>query len=171
MTGPIEIFDIVDEHDRVIGQAPRAEVHRHRLRHRAVHILVFNEDGDLFIQKRAASKDEFPNCYDSSAAGHLDQGEDYDTCARRELREELDLVIPADRWEKLFQIAACPETGCEFVWVYRVTTSESPRINRQEIESGEFWPLPRVLQAVAAHPEQFATGFVRILHEWRKRTG
>jgi len=171
MTGSIEIFDIVDEHDRVIGQAPRPEVHRRRLRHRAVHILVFNEAGELFIQKRAATKDEFPHCYDSSAAGHLDQGEDYDACARRELREELDLAIPAERWEKLFKIAARPETGCEFVWVYRVITSESPRINRQEIEFGEFWSLRRVLEAVAERPEEFATGFVRILQEWRKRTG
>ena len=37
---PDEIFDVVDENDRVVGRATRAEVHRRRLLHRAVHIVV-----------------------------------------------------------------------------------------------------------------------------------
>ena len=73
-----EIFDVVDHQDRVIGQAPRHEVHARGLRHRAVHILVFDEAGALFVQKRAATKDTFPLRYDSSASGHVNNGEQYD---------------------------------------------------------------------------------------------
>ena len=57
--------------------------------HRAVHILVFNQRGELFLQKRSMSKDNDPGMWDSSAAGHVDSGESYLDCATREIEEEL----------------------------------------------------------------------------------
>src|SRR4051812_43883356 len=84
-----EVFDVVNELDEVIGQERRSVVHRTGLRHRAVHVLVFNSKGELFLQKRSMTKDTFPGAWDSSASGHLDTGEDYEACALRELGEEL----------------------------------------------------------------------------------
>src|SRR5262245_27842217 len=113
-----EFFDVVDAEDRVIGRESRKEVHRRGLLHRAVHVLVFNSRGQVFLQKRSLNKDTFPGAWDSSASGHLCSGEEYDVCAVRELREEIGLVAtePPKRW---FKIGACPETGNEHVWVYR----------------------------------------------------
>ena len=76
-----EIFDVVNERDEVVGQLSRREVHRQGLMHRAVHILMFNSAGKVFLQKRSMKKDNFPGTWDSSAAGHVDTGEDYDECA------------------------------------------------------------------------------------------
>src|SRR6476661_7514198 len=104
-----EIFDVVNEHDEVIGQERRSEVHRLGLQHRAVHVLVFNARGDVFLQKRSMKKDTFPGAWDSSASGHLDTGETYDACALRELREEIGLKVEQVP-EKLFKLAASPET-------------------------------------------------------------
>ena len=86
---PDELFDIVDHDDRVIGQAPRREVHARHLLHRATHVLVHDPNGRLFLQRRSMAKDTFPGCWDSSCSGHLDAGEDYPAAARRELGEEL----------------------------------------------------------------------------------
>ncbi len=55
-----DIFDIVDEFDNVIGQRPRTEVHAEGLKHRAVHILVFNDENEIFMQKRSMNKDTWP---------------------------------------------------------------------------------------------------------------
>ena len=88
-----EIFDVVDADDRVIDQQPRSEVHRLGLRHRAIHLLVFNAAGELFLQKRSMKKDCFPGTWDSSASGHVDSGESYDACALREPPEELGLEL------------------------------------------------------------------------------
>ena len=46
-----EIFDVVNERDEVVGQAPRSEVHAKKLLHRAVHVLVFNSHGQLFLHR------------------------------------------------------------------------------------------------------------------------
>src|ERR1700756_3847872 len=107
-----EIFDVVNDRDEVIGQNTRSEVHRLGLRHRAVHVLVFNRRGELFLQKRSLKKDTFPGTWDSSASGHLDSGEDYDACAVRELREELGWNVERAP-VRLFKIEACEQTGQE----------------------------------------------------------
>jgi ADP-ribose pyrophosphatase YjhB (NUDIX family) len=88
---PREVFNVVNEHDEVIGEAFRADVHAQGLRHRAVSIFVFNSAGQLLMQLRSATKDEYPSCWTSSCSGHVDAGEDYDTAAHRELMEELGL--------------------------------------------------------------------------------
>ncbi len=79
-----EMFDIVDESDRVIGSETRNTVHVNNFRHRAVHMLIFNQAGELFLQKRSIWKDKNPGVWDSSAAGHVDAGKP--TTARRNAR-------------------------------------------------------------------------------------
>lgn len=158
---PEEIFEFVNDHDEVIGRAPRHEVHRRGLKHRAVHVLVFNARGQLFLQKRSLKKDCFPGAWDSSASGHLDPGESYDACAVRELREELGLELchpPAP----LFKVAACPETGQEFVWVYRCTAEGPFTLQAEEIERGGWFAPAEINRWIAERPGDFASGFVLI---------
>src|SRR5271163_326450 len=69
-------------------RAPRREVHARKLLHRAIHVLIHDAQGCLFLQRRSMGKDTFPGCWDSSCSGHVDAGEDYFTAARRELVEE-----------------------------------------------------------------------------------
>src|SRR5258706_15211525 len=113
-----EIFDVVDEHDRVVGRETRGEVHRRGLMHRAIHVLVFNSRGEIFLQKRSQKKDRQPGLWDSSASGHVDSGETYDACAVRELQEELGLELRAPL-ERLFKLPASAETDQGHVWAYR----------------------------------------------------
>jgi isopentenyl-diphosphate Delta-isomerase len=161
-----EIFDIVNERDEVIGQLPRAQVHREGHKHRAIHVLVFNARRDIFLQKRSMTKDTFPGAWDSSASGHLDSGEDYDACAVRELREEIGLAIQAPP-ARLFKIAACAATGQEFVWVYRLESEGPFVLHPEEIERGQWFAPARVTELINQHPADFASGFVLI---WQKIT-
>jgi len=163
-----EIFDVVDHRDQVVGTATRSHVHAQKLLHRAAHVFLFNLKGELFIQRRAATKDSFPGCYDSSASGHLNSGEDYDRCAKRELQEELGLVLPAHRFRKHFKIEACEDTGWEFVWVYSVATDEQPRINLDELESGEFWTQGHCQSMLASHPGHFPRSFPLVFKGFRR---
>jgi isopentenyl-diphosphate delta-isomerase type 1 len=156
-----EVFDVVNERDEVIGQQTRAEVHRLGLKHRAVHVLVFNARGEVFLQQRSLAKDTFPGAWDSSASGHLDSGEDYDACAVRELREEIGLVI-AQPPKRLFKIAACAETGQEFVWVYRCEAEGPFELNPHEIERGEWFAPEEVTRWMAERPKDFAGALLLI---------
>jgi isopentenyl-diphosphate delta-isomerase len=163
-----EIFDIVNDRDEIIGRLPRFEVHRDGHKHRAVHVLVFNARGDVFLQKRSSKKDTFPGVWDSSASGHVDSGEEYDACAVRELREELGLAIDAPP-KRLFKVAACPETGQEFVWAYRLE-SEGPFIlHPEEIDAGGWFSPAHIDQWITNCPNDFASGFVLLWKIYTKR--
>jgi len=120
-----EMLDIVNESDEVIGQAPRSEVHAKQRMHRAVHILLFNCAGEIFLQLRSMTKDTNPGCWDSSAAGHVDAGEDYEACAVRELQEELGIAITAEQCVEIGRVGPSACNGFEFVRVYSVV-SDAP---------------------------------------------
>ncbi len=153
-----EIFDVVNERDEVIDQQPRSEVHRRKLLHRAVHVLVFNRCGDLFLQKRSKLKDCFPGTWDSSASGHLDHGETYDACSVRELREEIGLTV-ATPPSRLFRIEARPETGQEFVWVYRCESEGPFVLQPEEVDEGAWFSPSQITQWIADRPSEFAPAF------------
>jgi len=151
-----EIFDFVNSEDEVIGRLTRSEVHRLGLMHRAVHVLVFNTRGEIFLQKRSMNKDRQPGLWDSSASGHVDSGEDYDACAVRELWEELGLKL-TDAPQRLFKLAACPETDQEHVWVYRCTAEGPFTLHPDEIETGDWFVTAAVTDQMRLRPEQFAS--------------
>lgn len=159
-----EIFDVVNERDEVVGQLTRKEVHRQGLMHRAVHVLIFNSQGEIFLQKRSMKKDNFPGTWDSSAAGHLDSGEDYDACAVREVHEELGLRMSSVP-ERILRVEACDETGQEFVWVYKCIHDGPFQLNEEEIECGNWFSPDHVSRWIADRPEEFAPSLICI---WRE---
>jgi isopentenyldiphosphate isomerase len=159
-----EIFDVVNELDAVIGRRPRHEVHRLGLQHRAVHVLVFNARGEVFLQKRSQNKDTAAGLWDSSASGHLNAGEDYDAGAVRELREEIGLEA-AEPPKRLFKIEAHPETGWEFCWVYRCASEGPFELNLDEIEYGEWFAPAKITRWLAEKPGDFASSF---RHVWQQ---
>lgn len=157
-----EIFDVVNELDQVIGQATRGEVHAQRLLHRAVSVFVFNFKGLLLLQLRSPTKDEYPDCFTSSASGHLDSGEDYETAAVRELQEELQLESPLVYCTKL---AASPDTANEHTVLYETTTDQPPQFHPTETCGGEFASMESIRQRIQQQPEKFTPPF-RALFEW-----
>ena len=155
---PEEIFDVVNERDEVIDHRPRGEVHRLGLLHRAIHVLVFNPRGEVFLQKRSKTKDREPGKWDSSTSGHLDSGEDYDASAVRELREEIGLTVKKTP-ERLFKIDACPETDQEFVWIYRCRAEGPFQLHPDEIETGGWFAPEKISRWIAENPQDFASAF------------
>ncbi len=84
-----ELLDIVDEHDLVVGRAPRGEAYARRLRHRCVFVLARDAAGRVFVHRRTASKLIFPSLYDMFVGGVVRADESYDGAALREAQEEL----------------------------------------------------------------------------------
>ena len=89
-----EYFDILDDNGNLTGRTKlRNEVHRDGDWHKAVHIWIINNNGDILLQRRCATKDSNPNMLDISCAGHLTAGDNSLDGAIRELKEELNLDV------------------------------------------------------------------------------
>ena len=90
-----ELFVVVDKNDDVIGYQTRRDCHRDKsLIHRAVDVLIFNDRGELLLQKRSKTKDMHPGCFTVSASGHVAKGQNYRQTAERELAEEIGIHTP-----------------------------------------------------------------------------
>ncbi len=162
-----ELFDVVDAEDRVIGQAPRSVVHAKGLAHRAVHIFLFNSRGQLLVQRRSATKDEYPLTYTSSASGHVGAGETYEECAPRELVEEIGLEAPLERLVKLPPSA---ETANEQTVLFHAVSDEIPTPNETEVASLTFFTLDELRALLAADPSAFSPPFATLLRWYLSRS-
>ena len=92
-----EYFDILDENGNKTGKTKlRSDVHRDGDWHKAVHIWIINNNGEVLLQRRCATKDSNPNMLDISSAGHLSAGDDSLEGALRELKEELNVEFKPD---------------------------------------------------------------------------
>jgi isopentenyl-diphosphate delta-isomerase len=158
LQGDHELFDVVDEEDRVFGRMRRDDVHRWQLRHRAAHVLVVNSHGEVFVQRRSALKECAPGLWDTSVAGHVKSGESYAACAVRELAEEIGL----QRASPLCQVGylkASPDTGWEFVAVFLCGSDGPLVLCPEEIAEGR-WASPETLaQWMIDRPEELTTTF------------
>ncbi len=137
-----DLLPVVDENDEQIDVLPRREVHLRGLRHRAVHVILFDGRGRLWLQRRALSKDTWPGAWDLAATGHVDVGESYDDAAARELREELNIE---GRPQFVAKIPASERTGWEFHALYAMRWDERIReFNKREITQVKLFTVDAV---------------------------
>ncbi len=129
-----ELLSYVDMDDQEIGVLPRAEIHRRGLWHRAVHVIVLDEAGQLIIQQRSATKDIY-GLHWECVGGHTAPGEDYKSAAHREVREELGVETSSIR--RLTQLEPCIATGWEFVHVFSAITHDAPQPDAREVAAVE----------------------------------
>ncbi|MFE9625373.1 NUDIX domain-containing protein [Streptomyces sp. NPDC006527] len=133
MSAADEILDVVDEHDRVIGQSPRGEVYAEGLRHRCVFIQARDADGRIFVHRRTPGKLVFPSLHDMFVGGVVGAGEGYDDAALREAEEELG-VRGLPRPEFLFKFLY--DDGAGLSWwsaVYEVRCALPVRPQVEEV--------------------------------------
>ena len=137
----LEMLDLVDDQNRVIGSISRKEAHEHPERaHRAVHVVIRNVRGEVLLQKRSLAKRIQPGKWDTSVGGHVPQGESYEQGAFREMTEELGIVLEGASHLALSHAyiwRSAVET--EHVQTY-VLRHEGPfAFNKEEIDEVRFW--------------------------------
>jgi 8-oxo-dGTP pyrophosphatase MutT (NUDIX family) len=145
-----EIVVIVDEHNNVVGSAPRRDMRAQRLPHRSTYILVFNSRGELYVQKRTMTKDVFPGFYDIAAGGVVLAGETYEQGAVRELEEEMGIRgVPLTRlFSFYFEDTAIRLWG----YAYSCTYDGIVVLQEEEVESGAFIPVDEILGRAQTEP-------------------
>ncbi len=132
-----EMFDIVDEKDRVIGQATREEVHKNKkLIHRSIGVVVFNQKGEIFLQQRSAAKDTDPLLWTISCSGHVLAGDNYEKTAHRELIEELGIDL---RLIPVAKSVCTTSVETELAMLYKAYAQGPFFLNVKEIKKGKFF--------------------------------
>ena len=139
----MEVLEIVDKDGRTLSVAPRSEIHGNpELLHKVAHVLVFNDKGELLLQKRSMNKDVAPGRWDTSVGGHVSPEEDPATGAVREMEEELG-VVP-DRLDFLYSYIHSNNYESELVFTHSCLRNGPFSFNREEIDAVRFWGLEEI---------------------------
>jgi isopentenyldiphosphate isomerase len=166
------LTQVVDEDDKPVGVEARWLVQQKGLRHRVVGVWLCDEDtGDILLQKRLSGRGLDDGRLDSSASGHVDPDEDYETTAVRETREELDIHIEKQALEEIayFRSQATQETKTlnRFTKVFRVKVArkvlENVSIQEAELASTKILSQAEFDGLVQDHPDETVPG-VAIAH-------
>jgi 16S rRNA (adenine1518-N6/adenine1519-N6)-dimethyltransferase len=161
---------VVDDSDQPIGEFSKEEVWRNGLRHRIVRIMVEDEQGRILLQKLSKEMDTFPDCWDHSAAGHVDVGEDYEEAAKRELQEELGISGAI-----LQKVSVYPTNNTfngrklnRFNALYKaVVTSSIPlKLQESEVSETKWFTLEEAKKLVAEQPNNVTDGLVQVITDY-----
>lgn len=161
---------IVDDNDNPIGESSKEEVWQKGLWHRIVRIMVEDEQGRILLQKRSMDVDTFPGCWDHSAAGHVDAGEDYEEAAKRELQEELGISNAT-----LHKVAVYRTSNVfngrklnRFNALYKATIDSSQPLNLQESEVSEAeWFTPdEARKLIAEQRDSVTDGLTQVVTDY-----
>jgi 16S rRNA (adenine1518-N6/adenine1519-N6)-dimethyltransferase len=131
--------------------------------------MLQRPDGKFLLQRRSASKDLFPNCWDNSAAGHVDAGEDYETAAKRELAEELGLTDV-----QLQEQGRYVNTGGWQGWktnrfqrVYLGAISETPtNLEKGKVDEVRWFSLEEIRQLINDRPKDVSDGLAEVVQRF-----
>ncbi|SHE93080.1 Isopentenyldiphosphate isomerase [Bacteroides luti] len=142
-----EMFPLVDELGNITGAASRGECHNgSKLLHPVVHLHVFNDKGELFLQKRPAWKDIQPDKWDTAVGGHIDLGENAEQALKREVSEELGIT----EYEPQFVTSYVFESKVEkeLVFVYKTIYNGEITPSKEELAGGRFWGIQEIKENI-----------------------
>jgi isopentenyl-diphosphate delta-isomerase len=159
---------LVDRDDREIGRLDKAACHDgDGVLHRAFSLFVFNPEGALLMQQRAAGKRLWPGYWSNSCCSHPRAGEVIEEAVHRRLQEELGLRLTLHFVYKFEYSARYQDLGSEreLCSVFVGITDQSPIINRTEIDDWR-WIEPAALDAeIETHGDRLTPWFKL---EWRR---
>ncbi|MBI5634593.1 MAG: NUDIX domain-containing protein [Nitrospirae bacterium] len=165
MSSVEESFEVCDAEGRVIGLATRSQLHRDpSLIHRVVHVMVFNSQGNLLLQKRSKNKDIAPGKWDTSVGGHVNPGEEIHDAAVREMKEELG--IEQSDLQFLYSYLFRNHRESELVSTFSCIGEGEVQFNAEEIDEVRFWSMNSIKEQTgkgifSSHFEQEFSHYLR----------
>lgn len=138
-----EWFPLVNETGETIGKATRKECHSgSKQLHPVIHLHIFNDAGELYLQKRSMTKDIQPGKWDTAVGGHIDYGETVEEALRREVREELGITAFTPQFITRYVFESAIEK--ELVNTFRTIYNGEIKPDTEELDGGRFWSLEEI---------------------------
>ncbi len=162
-----ELVVLVDEKDNQIGLMPKMEAHEKAVLHRAFSVFIFNKEGELMLQQRAASKYHSPLLWTNTCCSHQRDGESNLQAGKRRLQEEMGFT--AELKEIFSFVYKAPFdnglTEHELDHVMIGNYEEMPNINKEEVEDYKWMPLAAVKTDIENNPSIYTEWFKIIFKE------
>lgn len=160
---------LINPQDEVLGSMEKMEAHQNGLLHRAFSVFLFNDKGEMLLQKRAASKYHSPNQWTNAVCSHPRMDETYENGAKRRLQEELGIEVDI---EQKFHFLYKAEVGDD-LWeheldhVFTGFYNGEFELNPEEVSEIRYILMEDLEQEMKTNPEYFTEWFKIILKEYK----
>jgi isopentenyl-diphosphate delta-isomerase len=105
---------LVDADDKETGYLSKADCHDGEgVMHREFSIFLFNDNGELLLQQRSASKRLWPGYWSNTICSHPRAGESMDVATQRRLLDELNIETELEFAYKFAYQASFGDAGSE----------------------------------------------------------
>ncbi len=165
-----EMVVLINENDEVKGLMEKMQAHKTGLLHRAFSVFLFNNQGEMLLQKRAAHKYHSPNQWTNAVCSHPRDGETYKDAALRRLKEELGIEVEIDH--KFFFIYKA-DVG-DGLWEHELdhvfvgNYQGEFQLNPEEVSEVRYISQENLEKEMTENPANFTEWFKIILKEYQE---
>lgn len=158
---------LVDEQDNQLGLMPKMEAHEKAVLHRAFSVFIFNSDGDLMLQQRAAHKYHSPLLWTNTCCSHQRDGESNIEAGKRRLVEEMGFSTELKEVFSFIYKAPFDNglTEHELDHVMVGYFDGVPEVNPEEVASFKWMSLEAIKEDIELHPNLYTAWFKIIFKE------
>ena len=162
---------LVNNKDEQLGIMPKLEAHEKGVLHRAFSVFILNDNGELLLQQRAASKYHSPLLWTNTCCSHQRVGETNIEAGKRRLQEEMGFVTELKDVFSFVYRAPFDNglTEHELDHVLVGSYNKNPIINTEEVENFKWMPLDAVKVAIDTQPAMYTEWFKIIFNEYYQR--
>ncbi len=154
---------LVNENDETVGTMGKLKAHQVGALHRAFSIFLFDDQGRLLLQKRAAGKYHSAGLWTNTCCSHPRPDESLQDAAQRRLLEEMGIDTPVER-RFSFLYRASFENGLhehELDHVFFGSWSGPAKPHPDEAEDWKYISSEELDADMRRHPEHY-TVWLRI---------
>lgn len=152
---------LVDEQDNAIGTMGKMEVHEKAVLHRAFSIFIFNDKGEMLLQKRADNKYHSAGLWTNTCCSHPRPGEDTETAALKRLQEEMGFTTALSKAFSFIYKAPFDNglTEHEYDHVFTGRYNGLVYPNPQEVSDYCYQPVEAIKDNIKMQPAHFTEWF------------
>ena len=157
----LEEVVLVNELDEEIGRMEKLEAHREGVLHRAFSVFIFNDSGEMLLQRRAAVKYHSPGLWTNACCSHPRPGEAVEAAAHRRLGEELNFDAELTALEPMLYRA---DVGGgliehEYDHLFAGTYNGAVTPNPSEVSDTRYIALDLLQDWIEKRPQDFTAWF------------
>ena len=158
---------LVDVLDNQLGLMPKMEAHEKAVLHRAFSVFIFNDEGELMLQQRAAHKYHSPLLWTNTCCSHQRDGESNIEAGKRRLIEEMGFKTNLKEIFSFVYKAPFDNglTEHELDHVMIGNFNGTPKINPDEVASYKWMTLEAVKKDIKLQPNIYTAWFKIIFKE------
>lgn len=167
LTGTKDVV-LVDENDQVLGTMEKLQAHQEGRLHRAFSVIVFNDNDEMLIHKRASDKYHCGGLWTNACCSHPRLDESPKEAALRRMQEEMGFTTSIEYIGQFIYKTAFEngliEHELDHVFVGRFNGEPIP--NAEEVEDFKYIGMDELKKDIENSPQDYTVWFKKIVEDY-----